>query len=117
MNRRELIRGIGRALCAGLTVPYIPALLADPISSVSPGFNFGMRGQQYGFINQNGDYFPGDFDVYLNKKLLKRGTDYIYESASQIIMKRVVVVGDDIAVKARKKMINPKVDVQVMLGD
>lgn len=32
MNRRELIRGIGRALCAGATVPFIPSLL--PMSSV-----------------------------------------------------------------------------------
>ena len=31
MNRRELIKGIGRALCAGATVPFIPRLLPDVV--------------------------------------------------------------------------------------
>lgn len=27
MNRREFIRGIGRAICAGAAVPFIPSLI------------------------------------------------------------------------------------------
>ena len=29
MNRRELITGIGRALCAGAAVPFLPSLLPE----------------------------------------------------------------------------------------
>lgn len=48
MNRRQLIKGIGTALCAGAAVPFLPQLLAPEspdrfIIGETRKFNFGDR--------------------------------------------------------------------------
>ncbi len=47
MNRRQLIRGIGSALCAGALPPFLPRLIIPEITS---GFaiQYMIAGRQYG---------------------------------------------------------------------
>lgn len=40
IDRREMIRGIGRALCAGAAVPFIPTLIKPDIIFVSEFYDF-----------------------------------------------------------------------------
>lgn len=40
MDRRSLIKGIGAAICAGLTPRFVPSLLEEPLRGASVGYVF-----------------------------------------------------------------------------
>lgn len=50
MNRRELIRGIGRAMCAGATVPFLPSLLTS-INGLTCGSSLRLFMEEINFFH------------------------------------------------------------------
>ena len=103
MNRRDLIRGIGRAICAGYTAPFLPSLLVAGAVPASPGFAFGRNGDS--------ELFVTNFDVLRNGIDLKQGKDYIQVSSTQIEMLIESRMDDVFSVRVRKKMVNPSVEL------